>query len=106
MTTTKAFVSHVWADKPLAVELQERLSAYGIDAWVDARELTGGSALQPEIEKAIAESDAFLVIFSRETVNSTWVTKEIHHALQVQRNHREHYKIIPLLRDGIKPAAL
>src|SRR5579864_675757 len=106
MMAWKVFVSHASADKPFVIELQQRLASYGVDAWVDARELIAGDALQPEIEKAIESSDGVLAVLSLKTLNSAWVTREIKHALSIQKTRGAEYKIISLLRDGIQPAAL
>jgi tetratricopeptide (TPR) repeat protein len=106
MSVKNVFVSHATADDDLVEPLRERLAPYGIAGWHDSRELTGGDALLPDILKAIDETDTFILVLSRETINSTWVTKEVKHALEVKATGKDGYKIIPLLRDGIRPSAL
>src|SRR5579871_3147040 len=106
MSKQHIFISHATPDKAFVQELHEKLKAQGIDAWIDRRELTGGNALEPEIKDAIAESSQVLVVLSPKTINSRWVTKEVQYALELQMTRKDGFKVIPLLTDGIEPAAL
>jgi hypothetical protein len=94
------FISHSNQDADFVSELRIQLESFGLKTWVDCRELTAGQKLEPKIEQAIDDCSYFLVVISSNTVNSTWVRKEIKRALAQQKT------IIPLLLTGITPAAL
>lgn len=106
------FISHASADDGFVARLRTQLEAHGRPVWVDSRNLRGGDKLKPEIEKAIRSAEHCLVVLSPKTINSGWVKQEIEIAerrvkkrfWQFWRSH--HYRVIPLLLDGIEPSAL
>jgi tetratricopeptide (TPR) repeat protein len=101
------FISHTSKDDAFVQELREALESQGLDLWVDSRRLAGGDELEPEIEKAIEQARHFIAVISTNTINSPWVRKEIQKALEVKETRTdEDYRVIPLLLNGIEPAAL
>jgi len=103
------FISHASADDDFVKRLRKALEARGIPVWADSRELVGGNLLDPAIARAIDDSRHFLVVLSPLTQNSTWVRKEIQHALAVRQARAadgQDYPLIALLLPGIEPAAL
>lgn len=78
------FISHATDDDEFVKGLREALEAQGIGVWVDSRKLRGGDKLEPEVEQAIDSARQFLVVLSRNTVNSPWVRKEIKTALEIR----------------------
>ena len=99
-TVGHIFVSYSHEDKELVKNLEEGLERQGLAVWVDARQLRGGDQLEPEIEEAIEGARAVLLVLSNCTFNSAWVLREVQYALKVKK------KIIPILLEGVKPAAL
>jgi hypothetical protein len=55
------FLSHSSTDKPAVEELARRLAGEGIQAWLDKWHLIPGNSWQPDIEKALAESETCAV---------------------------------------------
>jgi tetratricopeptide (TPR) repeat protein len=101
------FISHATADDDFVAELRQRLEGHGIPVWVDSRSMRGGSKLGPKIEAAISDASHFLVVLSPDTVNSSWVRREISKALEVEGSRQgDGYRVIPVLRPGITPQAL
>jgi len=94
------FISHASQDAEFVSELRLQLESFKLQTWVDCRELVADHKLAQEIEQAIDACCHFIVVMSPQTINSTWVRKEIKHALAQQK------AIIPLLLSGISPAAL
>ncbi len=80
----KVFLCHASADKPAVRDLYKRLTADGVDAWLDAENLFAGQNWQVEIPKAIRESDVVIVCLSEKSINKEgYVQKEIKFALDV-----------------------
>lgn len=102
----QVFISHASHDKPIAEAIGKELRAQKVPAWVDARELTAGDQLEPEIQHALEESRAVVVVLSPRTKNSKWVKKELEYALELQEERGLEYKVIAVMLDGIEPADL
>jgi len=99
------FISHSSHDDLFVKDLRQNLQFQGLEIWVDSQELRGGDKLEPHIKKAIEEARAFILVFSLDTINSAWVRHEVNHAIKVQKK-KEKYPVIPLMLEGIEPAAL
>ena len=103
----EVFISHASADDAFVAELRKALAAFRLPVWVDSRNLRGGDKLAPEIAKAIAQARHVLVVLGPQTVNSTWVPREIRKALEIERQRKsDGYRLIPLLLPGIQASAL
>ncbi|WP_447950089.1 TIR domain-containing protein [Microbacterium aurum] len=72
------FISHSSADKPLALELKNRLDE---DAWVDLHEIDIGDLLLEQISTGIQNATDFVILWSAASANSRWVQFELHMAL-------------------------
>jgi TIR domain len=82
----KIFVSHSWDDKieyNQFGEIYQQLSNY--ELWIDKTELQIGGLINPAIEKAIHEADAFLVLWSKRTARSKAVKLEIETAINIHK---------------------
>jgi hypothetical protein len=80
----KLFLCHASADKPAVRDLYKRLTADGVDAWLDAEKLLPGENWQVEIPRAIRNSDIVVVCLSGKSVNKEgYVQKEIKFALDI-----------------------
>ena len=107
MSTAPVFISHASSDDAFVRDLRQALEALNIPVWVDSRNLRGGNALAPAIAEAIAQARHVLVVLSPQTINSTWVRREVRQALAVQQQRQaEGYRVIPLLLPGIETTAL
>jgi internalin A len=86
----KIFISYSHQDKSFAKKLANQLEKEGMRVWWDFDSLKGGQDWQKEIERAIKQSDFFLVTLTPDAVKSEWVGNEIIYANQAQKT------IIPL----------
>ncbi len=101
MQPKSVFISHASADDGFVSELRQALGKLGIPVWVDSWKLPGGSKLAAEIEQAIEDARQVLVVLSPQTVNSPWMRREVHKALEVEKQQRtDGYRVIPLLFPG------
>jgi len=72
----KAFISYSHADKESVLDLYHQLKDSGANLWLDQFELSPGTLFQQEIERAMKASDAMLIILSRNSNISKWVSFE------------------------------
>jgi tetratricopeptide (TPR) repeat protein len=96
----KIFISHATADDNFVTQLRKALEYQGFDVWIDSRNMRGGDTLKTEIESAIKDASAFIVVISPKVFNSTWVRQEILFA----QKHVE--TIVPILIEGMEPPSL
>lgn len=79
----RVFLCHAKEDKPKVQELYYRLSASGLEPWLDEKNLLPGQTWESEITQAIRESDCVLVCLSHTATTKTgYVQKEIREALE------------------------
>lgn len=101
----RLFISHSSRDDAIVRALREALGELGQDVWIDSRELRGGDPLSPEIQRAIEEAEAFAVVVSPSSLQSSWVGEEPDHAIKVQKQRgKDAYPVIPLSLDGTSSA--
>lgn len=73
----KVFISFANHDHELMHLLSTQLVEYGITPLVAVQRGTPGARLDEKIRAMIAESDAFLVLYTPQAVRSEWVQQEI-----------------------------
>ncbi len=84
LRSLRIFLCHSSADKPAVRELYQRLSADGIDAWLDEESLLPGQDWQREVPRAVRQSHAVIVCLSKGSINQAgYLHKEIKFALDV-----------------------
>src|SRR2546427_383645 len=77
MPSAPVFISHASSDDAFVRKLRQALEGFNIPVWVDSSNLRGGNALTPAIAEAIAEARHVLVVLSPQTINSSWLRREI-----------------------------
>lgn len=96
MNPLKIFVSHTWADKNThdhyALVCRE---LKGYDLWLDKEQLAVGEFIQQELKQAIADSDIFLILWSKHAGSPQHkdVQLEFHTAIELGKT------IIPCIID-------
>lgn len=102
----QCFLSHSTDEKPTAELIGIELLRAGIEPWIDHWDMYAGDNLQTEIESALSNCDAFLVLLSKNSTKSQWVNLEISTALSRKR-HNASFRIIPIVVEDCEvPAAL
>lgn len=91
------FISYSRADRPRVEKLAEALGAAGISVWWD-RDLEGGAEFSAETEARLNAAKAVIVVWSKTSVQSTWVADEA----TVGRDRKT---LVPISLDGT-PAKL
>lgn len=92
----KLFLSYSRRDQARAHRFTEWLEREGHDVWRDEDDIGGGASFSSEIEKALKDCDAVLVLWSTDSVQSAWVRDEAGYG-------RDTGKLIPFSLDGGEP---
>ena len=90
----EVFLSHASQDSPFARAVAEILTRQGISVWFSQTNILGAQQWQVEIGAALQRCDWFAVILSPRSVESMWVKRELHYALQQNRFDN---KIVPIV---------
>lgn len=81
------FISHSSKDTEFAQRLYRDLQARGVRCWIAPEAIGIGARFRPLIDEAIRVYDKLLVVLSKDSVRSQWVSVEIETALEVERSH-------------------
>ena len=92
----KLFLSYSRRDEARERRLTDWLEREGHDVWRDEDDIGGGASFSSEIEKALNDCDAVLVLWSAESVQSAWVRDEAAYG-------RDAGKLIPFSLDETGP---
>ena len=92
----KLFLSYSRKDETRARRFTDWLEREGHDVWRDEDDIGGGTSFSMEIERALKDSDAVLVVWSADSVQSAWVRDEAGYG-------RDAGKLIPFSLDGTEP---
>jgi formylglycine-generating enzyme required for sulfatase activity len=77
----KTFLSYSRANKDFAVKLAKELKTEGFSVWLDQLDIPPGSRWDAEVEKALTESEIFMVIMTQASTQSDNVLDEIGYAI-------------------------
>jgi adenylate cyclase len=92
----KLFLSYSRKDEAMATRCSKWLEREGHDVWRDEEDIGGGTSFSSEIEKALNDCDAVLVLWSAQSIHSAWVRDEAGYG-------RDAGKLIPFTLDGTEP---
>lgn len=81
----KVFISHSTVDRSTVELIVERLTANGIDVWISHKDIDGQAQYSEQIERAIRECIAIVVVISRASNSSPEVLKEVELGLKSRR---------------------
>ena len=92
----KLFLSYSRKDETRARRLTDWLERQGHHVWRDEEDIGGGASFSLEIERALKDCEAVLVLWSADSVQSAWVRDEAGYG-------RDAGKLIPFALDGTEP---
>ena len=95
---SKVFISHSSLDHDFVHSLDKKFKNDGIDTFVDDWDIKTGDCIKQKIEEGIEKSDFFMIIFSKNSIQSKWVQEEIDLATLKQLSGKN-IKILPVLLD-------
>ncbi len=92
--TFSVFISYSRHDIDVARELQTFLASKGYTVWIDLAGIQGGQDYMQRIHLAIMDSQAMVLLISKDSQNSEWVLKELTLAIKNRK------QVVPVLIDG------
>jgi tetratricopeptide (TPR) repeat protein len=95
LAMARVFVSYAREDASKAKAIASALEQASFDVWFDQR-LHSGSEFSREIEHALKEAAAVIVLWSRSSLESAWVRDEA-------AEGRDSGRLIPVLLDDVRP---
>lgn len=90
-TRRRTFLSYSRVDKDFAVKLAKELKAEGFHIWLDQLDIPPGARWDAEVEKALEESEIFMIIITPASAKSENVLDEIGYAIDSGK------RILPVL---------
>lgn len=96
--TYDIFLSHSSLDNDFTDKLHILLELAGFNVWYDEKKMTSNSHILSDLPKYIGDSEAFVVILSKDSSNSLWVQDEYGYARGLY-DKKELKAIIPVLID-------
>jgi serine/threonine-protein kinase len=87
MAKPRVFVSHSSLDAAFATKLVNDLNAAGAQAWLDNNDLGPGN-FQQHISDALVDCEWFLLVLTRNALESDWVRMEVDAAIRLKLQQR------------------
>jgi hypothetical protein len=95
------FISHSSKDKPVVLELANRLKQDGLRVWLDEWEIQPGDMIGLKIQQGLERSRTLFMVMSHAYFASEWSTLE-HHTLLFRDPTNAQRRFIPLLIEDCK----
>lgn len=95
------FISYSSKDDAFATELHNRLQGRNIRCWFAPEDLKIGDRFQERIEQSILAHDKLLVVLSENSINSSWVEREVQAALEKERRQQSNVLFPVRLDDAV-----
>ena len=92
------FISYSSKDQEFAERLYADLRAKGVYCWFALEDMKTGDKIRPRIDEAIRHYDKLLLLLSANSVESTWVEKEVETAFE-EESRRKRAVLFPVRLD-------
>ena len=89
----RVFISHSHSDNKEAEKVYNELTSYGIQCWIDTKDIPAGASYPDAIIKGLEWCNCLVLIYSKNVMNSNDIPNELEVA------HTDHKLIIPFLID-------
>jgi TIR domain len=95
----QVFLSHSSVDKPFVRKLTRRIEKEGFRVWLDEKKLVAGDALGKTISEALDRASVVLIVVSKASVKSRWLSFELNKA--TERMVKGQCRVIPVVVEKI-----
>jgi len=93
VSRNQVFISYSRKDVGLVNQLKSTLEDMGLETWIDREKIRPGDHWQDAITKALNESEIFLLVCSKDSLQSEWVRAEL---IAAQNKNKT---ILPIIAD-------
>jgi hypothetical protein len=100
------FISYAHSDKDFVDSLAEQLVLRNAHVWVDRWELNVGDSILNNVQNAIQDASALIVVLSKASVQSEWCKKELSAGLMRELDERRVVVLPAILEDCEIPVFL
>jgi hypothetical protein len=101
------FISYSHADHDFVSRLASALTSYGVDVWMDDKDIQVGDSIIAAVEEGLRGADAVCLVLSQTSIEAPWVRREYRTALSLQLKAPEGSpRILPLRIDPVDPPML
>jgi hypothetical protein len=83
------FISYNSRDEEFARRLHDDLQTHGIRAWLAPEDLKTGDKFRNHMDEAIRDNDKLLIVFSINSILSSWIEKEVKAVLEMERKENQ-----------------
>ncbi|HEY6632973.1 MAG TPA: toll/interleukin-1 receptor domain-containing protein [Rhizobiaceae bacterium] len=73
----KIFISHAWADRWVAAQIEQQIHDLGVATFIDVNDIERGDDIEDRIFAEMPACDELLVLFTPWAVDRNWVWVEI-----------------------------
>ena len=95
------FISYSSKDDAFASELHSKLQGRNIRCWFAPEDLKIGDRFQERIEESVRAHDKLLLVLSENSINSSWVEREVQAALEKERQQQSNVLFPVRLDDAV-----
>ena len=95
--STKIFLSHKGADKPLASRFFATLKQFGLDPWIDDAAMAAGTELHRGIKRGFKESCAAVFFITPNFRDETYLGHEVNYAIEEKTSKGGRFAVITLV---------
>ena len=96
--SAKVFISHSHKDRTFVRALVHKLEDVGIKVWLDEADLNVGEPLLDRLGAAIRQTPFLIVVLSKASIRSQWVTRELRMAMEAQ-TRSQRVTVLPVLKE-------
>jgi hypothetical protein len=96
----EVFLSHSSVDKSFVRKLTRRIEKEGFRVWLDEKKLIAGDVLGKTISEALDRASVVLVVVSKASVKSRWLSFELNKA--TERMVKGECRVIPVVIEKIE----
>lgn len=92
------FISYNSRDEEIVKRLHDDLQTDGVRSWLAPEDLKMGDKFRNHIGDAIRDNDKLLIVFSADSIYSSWVEREVKAVLEMERKGN-HIILLPIRLD-------
>jgi hypothetical protein len=95
------FISYSHKDEMFARQLHDDLESAGVECWFAPDDMAIGAKIRQAIEDSIHAHSKLLLILSKNSIESDWVSGEVETVFEIEGNHKGVFLLFPIRLDEV-----